>query len=42
MRYILSFALLLSLISCKQEQETPKVSYEENKSSQSTTPKDSS
>lgn len=42
MRIILSFALLLSLISCKQEQETPKVSYEENKTSQSTTPKDSS
>ena len=42
MRIILSFALLLSLISCKQEKETPKVSYEENKTGQSTTPKDSS
>ena len=42
MRIILSFALFLSLVSCKQEQETPKVSYEENKISQPSTPKDSS
>ena len=42
MRIILSFALFLSLVSCKQELETPKVSYEENKISQPSTPKDSS
>jgi hypothetical protein len=32
MRTLLSFVLLVSLVSCKQEQETPKVSYEESKS----------
>lgn len=32
MRTLLSFVLLVSLLSCKQEQETPKVSYEESKS----------
>ena len=32
MRTLLSFVLLVSLVSCKQEQETPKVSYEASKS----------
>lgn len=32
MRTLLSLVLLVSLVSCKQEQETPKVSYEASKS----------
>ncbi len=32
MQTLLSFVLLVSLVSCKQEQETPKVSYEASKS----------
>ncbi|MBP6073902.1 MAG: hypothetical protein KA486_02940 [Flavobacterium sp.] len=41
MRTLLSLVLLVSLVSCKQEQETPKVSYEENKAIPTATPKDS-
>jgi hypothetical protein len=42
MRTLLSFVLLVSLVSCKQEQETPKVSYEESKSKDAKVTPDSS
>jgi hypothetical protein len=42
MRTLLSLIVLVSLVSCKKDVATPKVSYGENKNSQSTTPKDSS
>ncbi len=42
MRTLLSLIVLVSLVSCKKDVATPKVSYDENKNSQSTTPKDSS
>lgn len=42
MRTLLSLIVLVSIVSCKKDVATPKVSYDENKNSQSTTPKDSS
>lgn len=42
MRTLLSFVLLVSLVSCKQEQETPKVSYEASKSKDAIVTPDSS
>ncbi len=42
MRTLLSFFLLVSLVSCKQEQETPKVSYETSKSKDAKVTPDSS
>lgn len=42
MRTLLSLIVLVTLVSCKKDVATPKVSYDENKNSQSTTPKDSS
>ena len=41
-RIILSLALLISLASCKEEKETPKVIYEDAKSKVETTAKDTS
>lgn len=42
MRTLLSFFLLVSLVSCKQEQETPKVSYETSNSKDAKVTPDSS